>query len=417
LSALEENNSPAAHAASPWAPFDWPDFRHLFVTNVCATFAGRALAVVLGYQIYALTKSTLALGGLGLVEAIPSISLALYGGHVADRIDRRLILRATLAALSICAAALAWLEYLDVGGSQLLVLYGVVFIAGIARGFAEPAAGALEAQVVPHDLLINSSTLMATCWLVGAATGQVAAGVAFDRAGGAATFLGIALIYAAACFAVLRISPRPKPTPPEDESVWQSVTTGVRYVWGDQVLLGSMTLDLFAVLFGGAIAMLPVFAHDILKVGPAGLGMLNAAPTVGALVTMVFAARRPPVRHAGRNLFLAVAGFGISMIVFALSRHMILSLAMLFLSGAFDGVSVIVRRSIVRLFSPEHLRGRIAAVSMIFIGSSNEIGALESGVAASLVGTMPSVVAGGIATLMVVATAAVMAPKLRRLSL
>jgi hypothetical protein len=215
----------------------------------------------------------------------------------------------------------------------------------------------------------------------------------------------------------LRISPRPKPTPPEDESVWQSVTTGIRYVWGDQVLLGSMALDLFAVLFGGAIAILPVFAHDILKVGPAGLGMLNAAPTVGALVTMLLAARRPPVKHAGRNLFLAVAGFGISMIVFALSRHIVLSLAMLFLSGAFDGVSVIVRRSIVRLFSPEHLRGRIAAVSMIFIGSSNEIGALESGVAASLMGTVPSVVAGGIATLVVVATAAAMAPKLRRLSL
>ncbi len=373
--------------------------------------------MVLGYQVYALTESTLALGGLGLVEAIPSISLALYGGHVADRIDRRSILRATLVALSICAAALSVLEYQDIGRSQLFFLYGVVFIAGIARGFAEPAAGALEAQVVPHDLLINSSTLMATCWLVGAAAGQLAGGIAFDRAGGAATFLGIAVIYAVAWIAVLRISPRPKPEAPEGESIWQSVTTGVRYVWGDQVLLGSMALDLFAVLFGGAIAMLPVFAHDILKVGPTGLGMLNAAPTVGALVTMLLAARRPPVKHAGRNLFLAVAGFGISMIVFAMSRNMVLSLAMLFLSGAFDGVSVIVRRSIVRLFSPEHLRGRIAAVSMIFIGSSNEIGALESGVAASLLGTVPSVVVGGIATLLVVATAAVMAPKLRRLSL
>jgi MFS family permease len=375
------------------------------------------LAVVLGYQVYAITKSTLALGGLGLVEAIPSISLALYGGHIADRIDRRTILRATLAALATCALALATLEYLDIGGSQLFFLYGVVFIAGIARGFSEPAAGALEAQVVPHDLLINSSTLMATCWLVGAASGQLAAGLAFDRAGGAATFLGIALIYAAAWVTILRIRPRPKPKPPEGESVWQSVSTGVRYVWGDQVLLGSMALDLFAVLFGGAIAMLPVFAHDILNVGPTGLGMLNAAPTIGALVTMLLAARRPPVKHAGRNLFLGVAGFGVSMIIFALSRQMVLSLAMLFLSGAFDGVSVIVRRSIVRLLSPEPLRGRIAAVSMIFIGSSNEIGALESGVAASLLGTVPSVAAGGVATLVVVATAAALAPKLRRLSL
>ncbi|HKD35952.1 MAG TPA: MFS transporter [Pirellulales bacterium] len=417
LSTFQEDNSSAAPGISPWAPFEWPDFRHLFVSSACATFAGRALAVVLGYQVYALTKSTLALGGLGLVEAIPSISLALYGGHVADRVDRRLILRATLAALAVCAGALAVLEYLNTGGSQLFLLYGVVFIAGIARGFAEPAVAALEAQVVPHELLINSSTVMATCWLIGAAAGQVAGGLAFDRAGGAATFSAIAVIYAAAWTAVLRISPRPTPKPPEGESVWQSVTIGVRYVWGDQILLGSMALDLFAVLFGGAIAMLPVFAHDILHVGPAGLGMLNAAPTMGALVTMLLASRRPPAKHAGKSLFLAVAGFGVAMIVFALSRNMSLSLAMLFLSGAFDGVSVIVRRSIVRLFSPDHLRGRIAAVSMIFIGSSNEIGALESGVAASILGTVPSVVAGGIATLFVVATAAVMAPRLRRLSL
>ncbi len=411
------NESQRPPQSSVLGPFDWPDFRHLFTANVLATFAGRALAVVLGYQVYALTGNPLALGALGLVEAIPSISLALYGGHIADRRDRRAILRLTLAALAVCALLLAALEHFDVGGAQLTLLYGVVFIAGIARGFAEPAAGALEAQVVPRDMLINSSTLMATCWLTGAVAGPLVAGVAFDRVGATFTFIGIGAIFAGACAAVMRISPQPIPEPPDDETVWQSVSTGVRYVFRDQILLGSMALDLFAVLFGGAIALLPIFAKDILKVGAVGLGALNAAPTTGALVTMLLAARRPPVKHAGRNLFLAVAGFGVSMIVFAVSTSLPLSLAMLFLSGAFDGISVIIRRSIVRLLSPEHLRGRIAAVSMIFIGSSNEIGALESGVTASLLGTVPSVLAGGAATLVIVAGAAALAPKLRRLSL
>jgi MFS family permease len=402
---------------SAWAPFLWPDFRHLFVANACATFAGRALAVLLGYQVYAFTNSPLALGGLGLVEAIPSISLALYGGHIADRRDRRSILRATLAALAICAMLLAALEHFGAGDAQLYSLYGVVFIAGIARGFAEPAAGALEAQVVPRDLLINSSTLMASCWLVGAVTGPLAAGLAFTTVGAAATFLAIALIYLAALMAIWRVGRRPVPAAPLGESVWESVATGVRYVFYDQVLLGSMALDLFAVLFGGAIALLPVFARDILHVGPVGLGVLNAAPTTGALVTMLWATRHPPVKHAGRNLFFAVAAFGVAMIVFAVSTSMVLSVAMLFLSGMFDGVSVIIRRSILRLLSPEHLRGRIASVGMIFIGSSNELGALESGVAASLLGTVPSVLAGGVVTLFIVGIAAALAPKLRRLSL
>jgi MFS family permease len=408
-------NSVPKHSAL--APFQWPDFRRLFAATACATFASRALAVVLGYRVYALTNSTLALGGLGLVEAIPSISLALYGGHIADRRDRRSILRLTLAALAVCAIGLALLEHVDAGGAQLFFLYAVVFIAGIARGFAEPAAGALEPQLVPRDLLINSSTLMATCWLIGAIIGPLAAGVAFATLGAAWTFCGIALLYLLAWLSILRIRPRPIPVAPPGESVWESVATGVRYVFGDQVLFGSMSLDLFAVLFGGVIALLPVFAHDILFVGPIGLGVLNAAPTTGALLTMLWATRHPPVKHAGRNLFLAVAAFGVTMIVFALSKSMVLSVAMLFFSGVFDGVSVIIRRSIVRLLSPEHLRGRIAAVNMIFVGSSNEFGALESGVAATLLGTVPSVWAGGVVTLLIVAIAAVLAPKLRRLSL
>ncbi len=399
------------------APFEWPDFRRFFVATACSTLASRGLAVVLGFQVYALTGSALALGGLGLVEAIPSVSLALYGGHIADRRDRRLILRITLAAVAACGLALAFTSRLDAGTAQLALLYGVVFIAGIARGFSEPAAIALEAQVVPRELLIHSSTLIASCWQIAAAIGSAAAGAALQWLGAEWTYMGISALYGLAWISISWVAPHPVPEAPHGESVWQSVAAGVSYVFRDQILFGSMSLDLFAVLFGGAVALLPVFARDILFVGPVGLGVLTAAPQVGAIVMMLVAARRPPAKHAGRTLFLAVAAFGVTMIVFALSTSMALSVAMLFLSGAFDAVSVIIRRSIVRLMSPEHLRGRIAAVSMIFIGSSNEIGALESGVAANLMGTVPSVFAGGAVTLVIVAAVAALAPKLRRLNL
>jgi MFS family permease len=418
--------------AGPWAPLRFADFRSLFVAAFCSTIASRALAVVLGYQVYELTGNPLSLGILGLVEAIPALSLALFGGHVADRHDRRKVLRITLAALIVCACALSALGASDLdktrltlsalggrdlGNAKLTLLYTVVFIAGIARGFAEPAASALEAQVVPWEILVNSSTLMASCWMSAAVVGPLVGGVAYQHLGPAWTYTGIAVFYGLSWIAITTIAPRPRPAPPEGESVWQSVAEGVRYVLGEQILWGSMSLDLFAVLFGGAIALLPVFARDILDVGPEGLGILNAATTAGALVTMVFANRRPPVRHAGRNLFLAVGGFGVSMIVFAFSRSFWLSVAALALSGVCDGMSVVIRRAITRLYSPDRLRGRIASVSMIFIGSSNELGAFESGITAAWLGTVRSVWIGGIATLLVVASAGIAAPKLRRLSL
>lgn len=371
----------------------------------------------MGYEVYNLTNNPLALGVLGLIEAIPALSLFLYGGHVADRKDRQWILRTTLGALVVCAVILTLLETNDLGRAQLYVMYCVVFFAGIARGFAEPAASALEAQVVPWEMLVNSSTLMATAWLSAGVLGPLAAGITFGAVSPVWTYAGIATLYFAAFVSVSGMSARPRNESPPDETVWQSVSAGVKYVARDQVLLGSMALDLFAVLFGGVIALLPVFAKDILHVGPGWLGIMNAAPTTGALLTMLWANYRPPVKHAGRNLFLSVAGFGVTMIVFAFSRSIYISLVALFLSGVFDGVSVVIRRAILRLMSPDHLRGRIASVSMIFIGSSNELGAFESGLAASLLGTVTSVWAGGVVTLAIVGMAAVLAPKLRNLSL
>jgi MFS family permease len=397
--------------------FRLPDFWHLLITRGCATLASRALVVVVGYQVYELTKSPLALGLLGLVEAIPALSLALYGGHVADRYERRSILTTSLPTLSACAAVLGVLTAVSHHGLTLASLYGVIFVVGIARGLAEPATSALEAQVVPADLIVRSAPWFTSSWLICAITGPVVGGAVYAAGGPSPTYVLFAVLYAAAWLAASRLSPHSVPPAPEGESIWQSIAEGVRYVAFDQILLGSMALDLFAVLFGGVIAILPIFAKDILHVGPIGLGFLNAAPHAGALVTMLIATVYPPVRYAGRSLLIAVAGFGVTMIVFALSTNFYLSLLVLVLSGVCDGVSVVVRRSIVRLFSPDHLRGRIAAVSMIFIGSSNELGALESGLAASWLGVIPSVFAGGSVTLLVVALTTILAPRLRRLHL
>jgi MFS family permease len=402
---------------APPTVFAIPDFRLLLASIACSTLAGQALAMVVGYQVYAITKSPLSLGILGLIEAIPALSLALYGGHVADRHDRRWILRATLAVLALCCGELSIQVSVSSERFTLLALYAAMFIVGIARSFAGPAISALEAQVVPPQLIVKSATWFASTWLTASVTGPVIAGYVFDLLGPTATYLLFTALYGVSWLAVMRLSPRPVPPPPEEESVWRSIQIGVTYVARDQVLLGSMALDLFAVLFGGAIAILPVFADQILHVGAEELGYLRAAPNAGALVTMLIATRYPPMKNAGIKLLVAVAGFGVSMLVFALSQNFYLSLAALSVSGICDGVSVVIRKSAVRLLSPNHLRGRIAAVSLIFIGSSNELGALESGLAASWLGTVPSVLAGGTLTLVVVALAAILAPKLRRLQL
>lgn len=401
--------------SSSQAALALPEFRRLFVSNAFTTLGYRALTLVIGYQVYELTSSTLDLGMLGLVEAIPAISLALFGGHVADRADRRNILVYTLTVLTICAGGFAAISSMELAHHQLWLLYAVVFVAGIARGFGEPASAAIEAEVVPRELYVNASAWMASSWLSCAVIGPVIGGICYGLAGPVATYLLITLFFACAWRAAVGISSKPSHQPPAGESIWQSIAIGVKYVAGNQILVGSMALDLFAVLFGGAMALLPVFANDILHVGPIGLGFLNAAPSAGAFATMIWATRHPPLRHAGRTLLISVFAFGITMIAFALSTNYVLSMIMLTLSGVFDGISVVIRRAILRLESPDHLRGRIASVSMIFIGSSNEIGAFESGLAASLLGTVPSVWMGGIVTLLVVGLTAWKAPKLRRM--
>lgn len=397
-----------------------PEFRYWLVANALANIAARALAVALGYQIYQLTRAPFALGMLGLVEAIPALSLALLGGHAADRYDRRRIVLATRAISVLAALGLALIS-LNPQTLGLVVLYIVVFIAGLARGLGDPAASAFETQIVPRHLYVNAATWGGSLWQVTSIVGPTLGGVAYAWLGVTNTYLLIAAFLAIAWGCAAIVKSKPVPPPPEksgkQESVWQSIGLGVRYVFKQPVLVGSMALDLFAVLFGGAVALLPVFASDILKVGPTGLGVLTAAPSVGALFSMLWATRYPPVKHAGKILLSVVAGFGVSIIVFALSDNFWLSFLALAASGLFDGVSVVIRETTLRLLSPEHLRGRIASVNWIFIGSSNEIGAFESGIAASWLGVIPAVWIGGVVTLCVVGITALAAPQLRALNL
>jgi len=388
--------------------------------NAFATVAGRALAVALGYQIYQLTHAPLALGVLGLVEAIPALSLALFGGHAADRYNRRSIVLATRTISVLAAVGLAVIS-LNPQTFELVALYLVVFIAGLARGFGDPAASAFETQIVSRELYVNAATWGGSVWQVTSIVGPALGGLSCAWLGVTNTYFLIAAFLAIAWVCAALVKSKPMPPPPEksgkQESIWQSIALGVRYVFQQPVLVGSMALDLFAVLFGGAVALLPVFASDILKVGPTGLGVLTAAPSVGALVSMLWATRYPPVKHAGKILLGVVAGFGVSIIIFALSDNFFLSFLALMASGLFDGISVVIRETMLRLLSPEHLRGRIAAVSWIFIGSSNEIGAFESGVAANWLGVIPAVWVGGVITLCVVALTALAAPQLRALNL
>lgn len=412
----ESTRQPQPLMPAPQVPsvFALPDFRRMVVSIACSTMAGQALALVTGYQVYEITGSKLAIGILGLVEAIPAITLSLYGGHVADRHDRRRILIITMSLLTLCAGLLVASSYV---GVSLVVLYATMFVVGVGRSFAGPALSALEAQVVPLGLIVKSAIWFSTTWLTSAVVGPLIGGFAIAYAGPLPTYTIIAVLYGIAWAASIQISPQPSVQPKQHESVWQSITSGVAYVFSNQPLLGSMSLDLFAVLFGGVVALLPVYAKEILFVDAFHLGVLRAAPHTGALLTMLLAARHPPVRHAGRNLLLAVAAFGLTILVFAVSKNFYLSLTMLFLSGVFDGISVVIRRAIVRLLSPNYLRGRIAAVSLIFIGSSNELGALESGLAAAWLGTVPSVLAGGAVTLLVVGITTILAPRLRNLRL
>ena len=401
----------------PYAVLRLPAFRWFIVSLMALTVGVQIQSVVVGWQVYQITRDPLSLGIVGLAEALPFISVALFAGHVADRRDRRLVALASLLALVGCTLALlaftTWPTAL--AGGRVWPIYLVIFLSGIARSFLQPARTALSAELVPRSLYVNAVAWRSSTWQFAAVVGPALGGLLFGFASATISYGVSAALIVVSLGALARIPPTDRVITPTMESVYESLGSGIRFVLNQPVVLGALTLDLFSVLFGGATALLPIFASDILKVGPQGLGLLRAAPAVGAVAMSLMLAHRPPLRRAGRSLLVAVAFFGAAMIGFGLSRSFPLSLALLAFSGMVDNVSVVIRSTLLQVLTPEHLLGRVSAVNAIFIGSSNEIGEFESGVTARLLKVVPSVVFGGVMTLLVVGVTALKVPALRRL--
>jgi hypothetical protein len=369
-------------------------------------------SVLLGWQVYELTHDPLALGFVGLSEALPFLSTTLYGGHVADLKDRRTICLASLVALLLGALVLRGFSGSGLP-AHLWPLYVVQMLAGLSRAFLRPAAQALGTELVPKELYANAAAWRSTNLQASLVAGPALGGLIYGFVNAHAAYTVEAICLFLSILALARLKPRPRP---EAAAAGRRFLDGVRFVFRKQVVLGALSLDLFAVLFGGAPALLPIFAGAaFLDVGPKGLGLLRAAPAAGSVAMALILAHRPPLRRAGRTLLLCVAGFGLCWIAFAFSRAFWLSMLLLAMSGALDNVSVVLRSTLVQTLTPPELMGRVSAVNSFFIGSSNEVGAFESGVAAKLLGIVPSVVFGGCMTLATVGLTAWRAPMLRKL--
>jgi MFS family permease len=401
----------------PYASLRISDYRWFIASLLTMNLATQLQGVVVAWQIYDLTHDPLSLGLIGLAEAVPFIGLSLPAGHVADRLSRLRIVRSALAAQWLCAVALLGFTLRPglLNSGRVWPIYLVIFLSGIARSFLQPSRTALSAELVPRPLYPNAITWRSSTWQLAAVLGPALGGLLYGFGGAEIAYTADAVLMAVGLGAITRIAQPSRAREAVEESVMESLAGGVRFVRSQPVILGALTLDLFSVLFGGATALLPVFAAEILHVGPEGLGILRAAPAAGAVLMSLVLAHRPPLKRAGRTLLANVALFGITMIGFGLSTSFVLSLGLLAASGMFDTVSVVVRSTLLQVLTPDHLLGRVSSVNAIFIGSSNEVGAFESGVAARLLGTVPSVVLGGLATLGVVAIIALRVPELRRL--
>ena len=400
----------------PYASLRNTNFRRLIASYFAATIAREAQIVVVGWQAFAITHDPLTLGLVGLAEALPLIAASLYAGHVADRAARRTIALAGTFAMFISAIALLLFTTSGlIAHGRIWPIYAVIFLSGIARSFTRPAVTALSAEVIERELYPNSVAWRSSTWQLAAVVGPAAGGLVYGFSGPAVAYACVSVLMFLSLIAVWMITHRTAPERTEDIPIGESVRLGLRFLFEQPAILAAMTLDLFSVLFGGATALLPIFAQ-LLHSGPQGLGVLRAAPAIGSLVTGMIVAHRPPMKRAGVALFASVAIFGVTMILFALSRNFIFSFALLTISGMADNVSVIIRSTLIQIMTPAHLLGRVSAVNQIFIGASNEIGAFESGVAARLIGVVPSVIFGGAMTLVVVAMTMWRSPALRRMT-
>jgi MFS family permease len=391
----------------PYAAFRFPEFRFLVSANFLLTMAGMIQEVAIGYEVYRMTHDPLALGMIGLVEAVPFMSLTLFGGHIADMYSKRKVLIWSVGGIAFSSIALQVvmrLQYLFSMSSLLIAIYASLFVIGLCRAFQSPTTTSLRAILVTPEVIENASTWGSTSWQLGAILGPAAAGFLYAGIGFTNTLLLVTIfvIFSFAFFS--RINDRQIVATGKTDNVLTSIKEGIHFVFDTKIILYSISLDLFSVLFGGVVAILPIYAQDILNVGPQGLGILRAAPSIGALLMLFLLARFSAMYHAWRNLLLAVTGFGICILVFAISRSMLLSVAALFLSGASDSISVVIRATILQTMTPDKMRARVQAVNGIFLASSNEVGAFESGLAAKIMGTVPSVIFGGVMTHLIVGT-------------
>jgi MFS family permease len=396
------------------------EFRLYIIMRFFFIMALRMIGTVVGWKIYILTRNPLALGMIGLAEVIPAVSLALYAGHVIDKTDKRKMLLRTICFYLLCAIALLVI-HLDsteqARGKKFveLSIYFVIFCTGVIRSFSGPTSNSIVAQLVPKNLLPNAISWSSGTWLIASVIGHATAGFLIAHAGYTITFSVIISYVLVAIVCVACITPKPIVNLNRQQKTWESMKEGLRHVFKTKELLGALSLDLFAVLFGGAVALIPVFAADILKVGAVGFGWLNAAADIGAISSIAMITFFPLQRNQGKILLYAVAGFGICIILFGLSKLFWLSFMALMVSGILDGISVVVRSTILQLKTPDSMRGRVSSVNSMFINSSNELGQFESGLAAKLVGVVPAVVLGGFMTLLVVLITWLKAPSLRKL--
>ncbi len=392
------------------------EFRFFIWAKFLLTVALQMQAVIVSWLIYDITKDELALGMIGLTEAIPALGLALPGGIIADRYNRRKILLLSTGIMLMASVFLTLYAYGNIT-SAIWPAYVVIFIIGAARGFFNPSQGPFWSQLIDKQHYVNASVWNSSMWQTGAVSGPALGGICYAWLGAGVSSIIVCLLILITMLYYFFIGNKPVVISNRGEAIKESLKAGISFVFKNKILLSAIALDMFAVLFGGAVALLPAFADKVLHTGPQGLGFLRAAPAIGAVLMASWLAFHPPHKNAGKKMFLCVGGFGICMIAFALSTNFYLSFLILLLSGVFDNVSVVIRSTILQSHTPDHMRGRVAAVNSIFVGSSNEIGAFESGVAARLLGLVNSVVFGGCVTLLVTAIGWKKSPALRKLEL
>ena len=406
----------------PYAALRFKEFNLFLMLRFILVFGWSMQFIIIEWQVYSLTKNPLSLGIIGLMEIIPAFSMALFAGHIVDQNEKRNLLLKCIGLFSLISLGLFLITDPSVEKAwstttTLYAIYCFVFIGGLLRAFFGPTIFSLVALIVPKKVYPNAATWNSSTWQMASVLGPAFAGFTINWLGvhwSLCIVFGLVILSLVLLFG---ISKKPVLNPKIGEPVAQSLKEGLRFVFKTKAILGAISLDMIAVLFGGAVALLPVFAQDILKVGSEGFGMLRAAPAVGAFMTMLVTAYIPISKHAGLKLLVAIFGFGISIVVFGLSSIFWISLVALFFSGVTDGVSMVIRQTILQLKTPDHMRGRVSSVNSMFVGSSNELGAFESGVTAKLMGTVTAVVFGGAMTLITVITTGIVSPTFRKLDL